>query len=112
MNGTIVQALANLANQDDNVQEWDHYLEAALLAIRTMPNVSTGHSATKLLYSYDLRTPDIGQVHHDHLARPYCEEASEKLDTTSLIDQSKRAYREAVFGGTDYGLITMATTSD
>jgi hypothetical protein len=55
MNGTIVQALANLANQDDNVQEWDHYLEAALLAIRTMPNVSTSHSAAKLLYSYDLQ---------------------------------------------------------
>lgn len=59
MNSTVVQALAKLANQDDNVQEWDRYLEPALLVIRTMPNDSTGHSAAKVLYSYDLRRPVI-----------------------------------------------------
>lgn len=59
MKGTIVQVLAKLANQDGNVAEWDRYLEPALLAIRTMPNESTGHTAARLLYGFDLRTPAI-----------------------------------------------------
>jgi len=59
MNGTIVSVLAKLANQDRNVVDWDLYLEPALLAIRTMPNESTGYSAAKLLYGYDIRTPAI-----------------------------------------------------
>jgi hypothetical protein len=59
MNGTTVQVLAKLVNQDGNVAERDRYLEPALLAIRTMPKESTGHTASRLLYGFDLRTPAI-----------------------------------------------------
>jgi hypothetical protein len=39
--------------------DWDVYLEPALLAIRTMPNEFTGHTAANLLYGYDISTPAI-----------------------------------------------------
>jgi len=44
------------------------------------------------------------------LERPECEEATEKLDVSKLISESEDVNREVVFGGTDYGLVTMATT--
>jgi hypothetical protein len=44
------------------------------------------------------------------LKQPGCEEATERLDIRQLMQQSQQEGRDIVFGGTDYGLVTMATT--
>ncbi|KAG2172890.1 hypothetical protein INT43_000240 [Umbelopsis isabellina] len=59
MNGTIVSVLAKLVRVEKRVTDWDIFLDSALLAIRSMPNESTGHTTAKLLYGYDIWTPAI-----------------------------------------------------
>jgi hypothetical protein len=44
------------------------------------------------------------------LKQPGCKEATESLDIRQLMQQSQKEGRDIVFGGTDYGLVTMATT--
>jgi hypothetical protein len=44
------------------------------------------------------------------LKQPGCEEATECLDIRQLMQQSQQDGRDIVFGGTYYGLVTMATT--
>jgi hypothetical protein len=45
------------------------------------------------------------------LQRPGCEEDAEYLNVTDLLDASLSQNRQVVFGGTDYRVVTMSTTS-
>lgn len=57
MNQTLTQTIAKLSlNRSGQAIEWDMVVEEALLAIRTIPNKTTGYSAARLLYGKELRT--------------------------------------------------------
>jgi transposase InsO family protein len=56
MNQTVVQALNNIVRDKDDKHNWDKYLTAALLAIRTTPNDTTNLSPAMLLYGMEMRT--------------------------------------------------------
>lgn len=59
LNQTLARTLAKLARDRNDVAEWDNYLDQALLALRTLENASTGHSPSKLLYGYQMVTPEL-----------------------------------------------------
>jgi hypothetical protein len=69
MNQTLTQTIAKLSldaqNRSDQAVEWDMVVKDALLAIRTMPNKTTGYSAAKLLYGQELRTPSSWEPNGD-----------------------------------------------
>ena len=57
MNQTVKNVLAKLIKKED---EWDHYLDSALFAVRTIRNKSTEFSPFELVYS---RKP-MREYHH------------------------------------------------
>ncbi|KAG1168812.1 hypothetical protein G6F70_008948 [Rhizopus microsporus] len=57
LNQTLCNTLAKLARDDNNIKEWDRYVDSALLALRTMVNSATGHTPGYLLYGYQFQTP-------------------------------------------------------
>ncbi|KAJ8652004.1 hypothetical protein O0I10_012401 [Lichtheimia ornata] len=57
LNQTLVNTIAKLALDEDKMGEWDEFVTPALMAIRTMPNESTGYTPAKLLYGKEMRTP-------------------------------------------------------
>jgi transposase InsO family protein len=65
MNQTLVQTLSKIIHDRGTEDRWDEYLDSALLAIRTMKNKSTGFTAGKLLFGYDLRTPSTWPAPRD-----------------------------------------------
>ncbi|GAB5593468.1 hypothetical protein Unana1_08368 [Umbelopsis nana] len=82
MNSTIKQALLKLALDHNNVNNWDNYLEQALLAIRTMPNESNGFTPARLLYGYDIRTPALWPALRETMSK----ESTMKLWEADLME--------------------------
>ncbi|CEP07421.1 hypothetical protein, partial, partial [Parasitella parasitica] len=59
LNHSLVSVLAKLARDDKKIDQWDQYLDAALMILRSTKNAGTGYSPSYLLYGYELRTPAV-----------------------------------------------------
>lgn len=59
LNGSLVSVLAKLARDKDNIQQWDLYLQEALMVLRATKNTGTGYTPNYLLFGYELRTPAV-----------------------------------------------------
>lgn len=57
LNQTLVNTISKLALDEDRTTEWDEFVAPALMALKTMPNESTGYTPAKLLYGKEIRTP-------------------------------------------------------
>lgn len=59
LNGRLISIMAKLARDDDKREEWDLYLDSALMLLRSMKNSSTGFSPSYLLFGYEFLTPSV-----------------------------------------------------
>lgn len=62
MNQTLVQALSKIVRGKNDKHNWDKYLTAAFLAVRTTPNETMKFSPALLLYGLEMRTPSTWPV--------------------------------------------------
>jgi hypothetical protein len=59
INGNLVQALSKIVREEcEDVNNWDKKISAVLMALRTMKSEGTGFTSERLLFDYDLRTPE------------------------------------------------------
>lgn len=98
MNQTLVQTIAKLARDRNSSSRWDEFVNAALLAIRTMPNESTKFSPAMLLYGYELRTPAIWPApRRDYVEGEIEREVTSRLKAIQhMTDTSRQEAREHV----------------
>lgn len=59
LNHSLVSVLAKLARDDKKIDQWDQYLDSALMILRSTKNAGTGYSPSYLLYGYEFRTPAV-----------------------------------------------------
>ncbi|KAG1180962.1 hypothetical protein G6F36_010218 [Rhizopus arrhizus] len=59
LNQSLVQTMSKIARDNDDILQWDKYLDAALMVLRSTVNSSTGYSPGYLLFGYELRTPAV-----------------------------------------------------
>lgn len=91
MNQTLVQTLAKIINERGTEDCWDEYVNSALLAIRTMKNISTGHTAGKLLFGYEMRTPGTWPApREDFVEGNLVEEVADRVVTVSRLAEVYR----------------------
>ncbi|KAG1046837.1 hypothetical protein G6F43_010691 [Rhizopus delemar] len=57
LNQTLCNTMAKLARDEDKINEWDDFINPALLALRTMENSATGFTPGFLLFGYTFQTP-------------------------------------------------------
>jgi hypothetical protein len=91
MNQTLVQALSKIVNDRGTEDRWDEYLDAALLSIRTMKNESTGFTASKLLFGYEMRTPSTWPTPREDFIEGAL--VDEVADRAVLIEKLASEYR-------------------
>ncbi|CDS11837.1 hypothetical protein LRAMOSA11481 [Lichtheimia ramosa] len=96
MNQTLVQTIAKLAQDEDKVAEWDQFVEAALMAIRTMPNDATGYTPAYLLYGREMRTPSTWPApRFDYVEGELVNEVARRtVDIQKLCDDIRVKARE------------------
>ena len=56
LNHTLVSIMVNIARDQENIANWDCFIDAVLMVIRSTPNSSTGFSPSYLLFGYEFRT--------------------------------------------------------
>lgn len=59
LNDSIVSIMAKIARDENNIANWDLFIDAALMVLRSTPNASTGYSPSYLLFGYEFRTPAV-----------------------------------------------------
>lgn len=59
LNRNLCRTMAKLARDEKNIQNWDKYLNKALLVLRTVAGEGTKYSPSMLLYGYQMVTPSI-----------------------------------------------------
>ncbi|SAM00706.1 hypothetical protein [Absidia glauca] len=92
MNQTLVQTLAKIINERGTEDRWDEYVNSALLAIRTMKNISTGYTAGKLLFGYEMRTPGTWPVpREDFVEGNLVDEVADRVTTISKLAEVYRS---------------------
>lgn len=91
MNQTLVQTIAKLAQDEDKVAEWDTFVDAALLAIRTMTNDATGFTPAYLLFGRELRTPTTWPApRYDYVEGELANEVSRRAVAISKLCEDIR----------------------
>ncbi|KAK4516119.1 uncharacterized protein ATC70_011082 [Mucor velutinosus] len=59
LNHSLVFVLAKIARDERNIDQWDKYVDSALMVLRSTKNTVTGYSPSYLLYGYEFRTPAV-----------------------------------------------------
>lgn len=59
LNHSLVSILAKIARDEQSIDQWDRYVDPALMVIRTTKNTSTGFSPSFLMFGYEMRTPAV-----------------------------------------------------
>lgn len=59
LNGTLSAVMAKLARDGNKSDQWDLYLDEALMILRSTKNSGTGYSPSYLLFGYEFRTPSV-----------------------------------------------------
>ncbi|CEP09116.1 hypothetical protein [Parasitella parasitica] len=59
LNRNLCRTMAKLARDENNIQNWDKYLNKALMVLRTVAGEGTKYSPSVLLYGYQMVTPGI-----------------------------------------------------
>lgn len=59
LNQSLVQIMSKIARDNEDILQWDKYLDAALMVLRSTVNSSTGYSPGYLLFGYEFRTPAV-----------------------------------------------------
>lgn len=59
LNQSLVSILAKIARDENNIDDWDKYVDPALMVIRSTVNASTGYSPSYLMFGYEMRTPSV-----------------------------------------------------
>lgn len=59
LNQTLCRTIAKIARDKEDIDDWDTYIDQALMVIRSVENVSTGYSPAYLLYGQPLITPGL-----------------------------------------------------
>jgi ribosomal protein S17 len=91
MNQSLVQVLAKIIKDRGVEDRWDEYLDSALLAVRTMKNKSTGYSAGKLLYGYELRTPGTWPApREDYIEEEIYDEVANRVKAIKTLTEEFR----------------------
>lgn len=59
LNSRLVSTMAKMARDTEDIANWDNYIDAALMVLRSTVNSATGKSPSYLLYGYEFRTPAV-----------------------------------------------------
>jgi transposase InsO family protein len=83
LNGSLVSVLAKLARDENKLDQWDTFLDTALMVLRTTKNSGTGFTPAYLLFGYEMRTPAVWVSPREDYVEG--EEDLELLDRIDLI---------------------------
>lgn len=92
LNHTLVSVLAKIARDENNISQWDKYLDPALMVIRSTKNASTGFSPSYLMFGYELRTPAVWVAPRFDFV--IGEEEEEICDRVQLVEKKLVEIRE------------------
>lgn len=59
LNGSLSSVLAKLARDANKIDQWDLFLDEALMVLRSTKNTGTGYTPSYLLFGYEFRTPAV-----------------------------------------------------
>lgn len=81
LNHSLVSVLAKIARDERNIDQWDKYVDAALMVLRSTKNTGTGYSPSYLLYGYEFRTPAVWvSPRLDYVEGEEAEELKERIE--------------------------------
>lgn len=92
LNHTLVSILAKIARDEENIAQWDKYVDSALMVIRSTKNASTGYSPSYLMFGYEMRTPSVWVA--PRLDFIIGEEEEEIRDRVKLVEKKLAEVRE------------------
>lgn len=92
LNHTLVSILAKIARDEENVAQWDKYVDSALMVVRSTKNASTGYSPSYLMFGYEMRTPAVWVA--PRLDFVIGEEEEEIRDRVVLVEKKLAEVRE------------------
>lgn len=92
LNHTLVSILAKIARDEENVAQWDRYVDSALMVIRSTKNASTGFSPSYLMFGYEMRTPAVWVA--PRLDFVIGEEEEELVDRVKQVERKLVEVRE------------------
>lgn len=92
LNYSLVSVLAKIARDEENIAEWDKYVDVALMVIRTTKNSATGFTPSFLMFGYEMRTPAVWVA--PRIDFVIGEEEEEVRDRVLLVENKLAQVRE------------------
>ncbi|KAG1465346.1 hypothetical protein G6F56_004905 [Rhizopus delemar] len=62
LNQSLVQTIAKISRKEESGDQWDKFVDVALMVLRSTANVSTGFTPGYLLFGYEFRTPAVWEA--------------------------------------------------
>jgi hypothetical protein len=92
LNYSLVSVLAKVARDEENISEWDKYVDTALMVIRTSKNSGTGYTPSYMMFGYEMRTPAVWVAPRVDFV--IGEEEEEVRDRVLLVEEKLAKVRE------------------